>query len=94
MEKKKNADLSRLYYTTNLQDFLRSNAWRAEGILIRSALIKKPNKKGQVERPRQRWMDRVRDDLKSLRIRTSIEDAENRKHQRTLVEIAKRLNGA
>jgi hypothetical protein len=39
-------------------------------------------------------MDRVRDDLKMLRIRASIEDAENRELWKTLVEAAKRLNGA
>jgi hypothetical protein len=39
-------------------------------------------------------MDRVRDDLKRLRIGVSIEDAENREIRKTLVEAAKRLNGA
>jgi hypothetical protein len=38
-------------------------------------------------------MDRIRDDLKRLRIGASIEDAENRELWKTLVEAAKRLNG-
>lgn len=36
------------------------------------------NKKRPVEKPRQRWMDRVKDDLKRLRNGASIGDAENR----------------
>ncbi|KAL5236173.1 hypothetical protein ACI65C_003583 [Semiaphis heraclei] len=45
-------------------------------------------------RPRQRWLDRVKDDLKKLSNGASIEDAEDREVWRTLVEAAKRLNGA
>jgi hypothetical protein len=70
------------------------HVWRAEGRLIRQARINKPNKKQPVGRPRQRWMDRVRDDLKRLRIGASIEDTEKQELWKTLVEAAKRLNGA
>lgn len=83
-ERRKNANTSRLYYAPDIQDFLRSkslewagHAWRAKGSLIRQALINKPNKKRPVGRPRQRWMGRVKDDLKSLSNETSIEDAED-----------------
>ncbi|XP_025425893.1 uncharacterized protein LOC112694589 [Sipha flava] len=69
-ERRKNADLNSLFKTTNLKDFLRSkrlewagHVWRAEGKLIRQVLINKPNKKRPVGRPRQRWLDRVKDDL-------------------------------
>ncbi|KAF0752457.1 putative transposon-derived protein F52C9.6, partial [Aphis craccivora] len=41
-------------------------------------LINKPNKKRPVGRPRQRWLDRVKDDLKSLSNGASILDAEDR----------------
>jgi hypothetical protein len=47
-----------------------------------------------VGRPRQRWLDRVKDDLKTLRNGANIEDAEDREGWRALVEAAKRLNGA
>lgn len=100
-ERRKNVDLSRLY-NKNLQDFLRSlrlewagHVWRTEGSFIRQALIKKPNKKRPVGKPRQYWMDRVRNDLKRLRNGSSIaEDGENRELWRISVEAAKRLNGA
>ncbi|KAF0728937.1 putative transposon-derived protein F52C9.6, partial [Aphis craccivora] len=84
-----------------LKDFLRSkrlewagHVWRAEGKLIKQVLINKPNKKQPVGRPRQRWLDRVKDDLKSLSNGASVVDAEDREIWRTLVEAAKRLNGA
>lgn len=51
---------------------------RAEGRLIRQALINKPNKIRPVGRPGKHWIDRVRDDLKRLRNEVSIEDAKNR----------------
>lgn len=41
---------------------------------IGQALINKPNKTRPVRRPRQRWMNRVKDDLKGLSNGTSIED--------------------
>ncbi|XP_050443868.1 uncharacterized protein LOC126847604 [Adelges cooleyi] len=100
-ERRKNADLNILFNTANLNDFLRSkrlewagHVWRAEGGLIRQVLINKPNKKRPVGRPRQRWLDRVKDDLKRLRNGAGIEDAEHREVWRALVEAAKRLNGA
>ncbi|XP_025412526.1 uncharacterized protein LOC112684995 [Sipha flava] len=100
-ERRKNADLNSLFKTTNLKDFLRSkrlewagHVWRVEGKLIRQVLINKPNKKRLVGRPRQRWLDRVKDDLKRLSNGASIEDAEDQELWRTLVEAAKRLNGA
>jgi len=42
--------------------------------LIRQALINKPNKKRPAGRPRQRRMDRVRDDLNGLINGASIEE--------------------
>ncbi|KAL4154352.1 hypothetical protein QTP88_000231 [Uroleucon formosanum] len=100
-ERRKNADLNSLFNTANLKDFLRSkrlewagHVWRAEGKLIKQVLINKPNKKRPVGRPRQRWLDRVKDDLKRLSNGASIVDAEDRELWRTLVEAAKRLNGA
>jgi hypothetical protein len=52
--------------------------WHAEGGLIRQVLINKPNKKEHVERPKQRWLGGVKDDLKTLINRASIEDAKDR----------------
>jgi len=61
------------------------------GRLIRQALIDKPNKKRPVGKQRQRWMDRVKDELKILRNGASIDDAEDRGVWRAPVEAAKRL---
>ncbi|KAE9523132.1 hypothetical protein AGLY_016473 [Aphis glycines] len=100
-ERRKNTDLYSLFNTTNLKDFLKSkrlkwadHVWRAEGRLIRQVLDNKPNKKLPVGRPRQRWLDRVKDDLKTLRNGASIEDAKDREGWRAMVEATKRLNGA
>jgi len=100
-KRRKNTDLYSLFNTTNLKDFLKSkrlewagHVWRTEGRLIRQVLVNKPNKKRPVGRPRQRWLDRVKDNLKTLRNEGSIEDAEDREGWRALVEAAKRLNGA
>lgn len=48
----------------------------------------KPNKKRNAGRPRKRWLDRVKNDLK--RNGTSIEDADDRKGWRALVEAKKK----
>jgi len=48
-----------------------------------------------VRRPRQRWLDRVRDTLKILCNGASIENVEDREVWRALVEAdANRLTGA
>ncbi|CAI6356461.1 unnamed protein product [Macrosiphum euphorbiae] len=82
-ERRKNADLNSLFNTANLKDFLRSKRLEWAGHVWRAE-----------GRPRQRWLDRVKDDLKRLSNGASIEDAEDRELWRTLVEAAKRLNGA
>lgn len=56
--------------------------------------MNKTNKKRPVKRPRQRWTDRVKDDLKSSSNGTIIEGAEDRERWRILVQAAKRLNVA
>lgn len=59
---------------------------------LRQVLINKPNKKRPLGRPRQRRLNRVKDDLKTLHNRASIENVEDWKVWRALVEAAKRLN--
>jgi len=58
-ERRKNADLNRLYNAPNVQNLsirleLAGHVWRAEGGLIKLVLINKPSKKRLVGRPRQR----------------------------------------
>lgn len=45
-------------------------------------------------RPQQRWIDRVKYDLKRLNNGTNIEDTDDREGWIDLVEAAKRLNDA
>lgn len=52
-------------------------------------LTNKPNKKRLVRRLHQRWMDRVRDDLRRLKDSAKLEDAEDWNGWRALVKSAK-----
>lgn len=46
-----------------------SHVWRAEDQTVHEITIRKPDKNRQRGWPRQRWIDRVREDLKLLGIR-------------------------
>lgn len=85
-ERKKYANLNRLYNAPNLNNFPMSKrlewagqVWRTEAGLIRQLVpINKRNEKRSVGRPRQRWMDRAKDSSKRLRNGARIKDAKDR----------------
>jgi len=43
--------------------------WRAKGRVVNEVTMWKPDRKRPIGRPRQRWRDRVEEDLKLLGIR-------------------------
>jgi len=64
------------------------NVWRAEGQTLREITIWKSDKKKPNGRPRQRWIDRVREHLKLLGMRDEEQLAKDRKAWRGVVEAA------
>lgn len=64
---------------------------RAKQYLINKVLINNPSRKRPRGRPRQRWMDRVKNYLKRTDQTVVIEDADDRNRRRVLVVTAKRL---
>jgi len=78
-ERRKN--IERLFNKTNIQSFLISkrlewagHVWRAKQDLINKVLTNNPSGK----RPRQRWMDRIKNDLKRTDQTVVMEEADNR----------------
>jgi hypothetical protein len=53
----------------------------------------KPNTKRPRGRPRQRWADRIKEDLKILGVRNAEETAKDREEWRQYVVAAKGLKG-
>ncbi|VVC33443.1 Hypothetical protein CINCED_3A018802 [Cinara cedri] len=83
-EIRSNKNLEELYNETNIVGILKSarigwvgHVWRSKG-LIGHITAWKPNAKRPRGRPRQRWSDRIKKDLKRLGVRNAEETAQNR----------------
>ncbi|KAL4141433.1 hypothetical protein QTP88_004071 [Uroleucon formosanum] len=99
-ERRTNAELRAIFNESNIVGILKSRqinwvgyAWRAEGQTVHDVTMWKPNKKRPIGRPRQRWTDRVKEDLKLLGIREGEQLAKNRELWRGVVEAAMDLQG-
>jgi len=69
------------------------NVWRAEGQLISSITKWKHIKSRPRGRPRQRWEDQVKEDLRMLGVLNGGELVAHRKAWKEIVEAAMGLNG-
>jgi len=84
-ERRTNADIERIFNGSNIQKYLVSkrlewagHIWRDKDNQMRQVVVSKPNKTRPRERPRQRWIDRVKKDLMKVDETAMIEDAPNR----------------
>ncbi|KAF0753968.1 putative transposon-derived protein F52C9.6 [Aphis craccivora] len=84
-ERRTSAGLRAIFNETNIVGILKSrriswagHVWRAEGQIVHNITLWKPDKKRPRGRPRQRWSDRVKDDLKLMGIREGERLAKNR----------------
>ncbi|KAL4084697.1 hypothetical protein QTP88_027621 [Uroleucon formosanum] len=75
-ERRTNAELRAIFNEPNIVGILKSrriswagHVWRVEGQTVHDVTMWKPNKKRPIGRPRQRWTDQVKEDLKLLGIR-------------------------
>jgi len=83
-EVQNNKNVEELYNEPNITGILKSarigwagHVWRSKG-LIGQITTWKPNAKRPRGRPRQRWADRIKEDLKMLGVRNAEETAHNR----------------
>jgi hypothetical protein len=72
--RRSNEDLKNLYSKEGIVQFVRSSrlawtghAWRADGSLIKMVMVNQIDLKRSRGRPRQRWLDAVRRDIKELK---------------------------
>ncbi|KAL4122066.1 hypothetical protein QTP88_014466 [Uroleucon formosanum] len=98
-EIRSNKNLEELYNEPNITGILKSarigwagHVWRSKG-LIGQITTWKPNAKRPRGRPRQRWADRIKEDLKMLGVRNAEETAQNREDWRQYVVAAMGLKG-
>jgi len=98
-EIRSNKNLEELYNEPNITGILKSarigwagHVWRSKG-LIGQITAWKPNAKRPRGRPRQRWADRIKEDLKMLGVRNAEETAQNREEWRQYVVAAMDLKG-
>ncbi|XP_050547614.1 uncharacterized protein LOC126909240 [Daktulosphaira vitifoliae] len=94
-----NREIQKIYRKPGINAFLMSkrikwagHVWRSNGIL-KKALEGKINGKRPRGRPRQRWIDRVNDDLNKYNQEVTIADSVDRDRWRNVVEAAKVLQG-
>ncbi|XP_022171125.1 uncharacterized protein LOC111034293 [Myzus persicae] len=99
-EIRSNRELNALYNESNIVSTLKSqrirwagHVWRAEDRLISTITKWKPDKSRPRGRPRQRWEDRVKEDLKMLGVRNGEEQAAHRETWKEIAEAAMGLNG-
>jgi len=99
-EQRTNAELRTIFNETNIVGILKNrrirwagHVWRAERQIVHNITLWKPDKKRPRERSRQRWSDRVRDNLKLMGIREGERLAKNREIWRGVVEAAIDLQG-
>jgi hypothetical protein len=69
------------------------HVWRAKDQLLWSITKWIPNKSRPRGRPRQRWEDRVKEDIRTLGVMNGEELAEHKETWRAIVEAALGLNG-
>lgn len=85
MNEEQNAELRAFFNESDIEGILKnrliswaSHEYRAEGQIIHEITVWKPDKKRPRRRPRQRWIDRVREDLMLLGIRNGEQLAKDR----------------
>lgn len=66
--------------------------WRSKG-LIGQIIAWEPNIKRPRERPRQTWIDRIKEDLKILEVRNAVETAKDREEWRKYAVATMGLKG-
>lgn len=86
-----------LFNETNIVGVLKSlrlaeHVWKAKDILVNEVTVWKPDRKRPTGRPRQRWNDRVKEDLKHLRISDGETRSFDREAWRDIVKMAMGLN--
>ena len=98
-ERRTNAELKELLNETDIVGILKSrrlswagHVWRAKNKLISKVTMWKPDRKRPIGRPRQRWSDRIKEDLKLLGIRDGENRALDREGWRGIVEAVMGLN--
>ncbi|KAL4141596.1 hypothetical protein QTP88_004212 [Uroleucon formosanum] len=98
-EIRSNRELNALYNESNIVSTFKSqrirwagHVWRAEGQLISIITKWKPDKSRPRGRPRQRWEDRVKEDLRMLGVRNGEEQAAHREAWKEIAEAAMGLN--
>ncbi|KAL4096476.1 hypothetical protein QTP88_021422 [Uroleucon formosanum] len=99
-ERRTNDDLYELYNQPDIVTVMKSkrigwagHVWRAEGKIINKITSWKLNKKRPLGRPRQRWSDRVYQDLRLIGVDNPEEMAKDRERWEEVVVAAKGLNG-
>ncbi|KAL4083607.1 hypothetical protein QTP88_028923 [Uroleucon formosanum] len=92
-EVRNNKNLEELYNEPNITGILKSarigwagHVWRSKG-LIGQITTWKSNAKRPRGRPRQRWADKIKEDLKMLGVRNAEETAQNREDWRRLALV-------
>jgi hypothetical protein len=99
-EIRSNRELNDLYNELNIVATLKSrrirwagHVWRAKDQLLWTITKWKPNKSRPRGRPRQRWVDRVKEDIRMLGVINGEELAKHKESWREIVEAAMGLNG-
>ena len=99
-EIRSNKNLEELYNETNIVGILKSarigwagHVWRSKGLIGQIITAWKPNTKRPRGRPRQRWTDRIKEDLKMLVVRNAEETAQDREDWRQYVDAIMGLKG-
>jgi len=99
-ERRTNDDLYELYNQLDIVAVMKSkrigwagHVWHAEGKILNKITSWKPNKKRPLGRPRQRWSDRVYQDLRLIGVENPEEMANDRERWEEVVATAKGLNG-
>ncbi|XP_050053485.1 uncharacterized protein LOC126549097 [Aphis gossypii] len=94
-----NKEVQQIYQKPGINAYLMSkriewagHVWRSNGIL-KKALEKKITGKRPRGRPRQRWIDRIKEDIDKCAQGLTLEDSVDRDSWRKVVEAAKVLQG-
>jgi hypothetical protein len=98
-KRRTNVEIQQIYQKPSISAYLMSkriewtsHVWRSNGIL-KKVLEGKINAKRPRGRPRQRWLDRVNEDLNKYTPGILIEDSVDRESWKKVVETAKVLQG-
>jgi len=89
-----------LYKKQNILRYVRckrlewlGHVWRAEGDLLKNVLLEKINKKRPLGRPRTRWKDTVKKDMRLIDENATLDWTLDGKKWRCLLVVAQVFNG-